>query len=86
MLSNMINVLEVYTCSRYKEVNTLKEKMKATDGVRKVIMSGSGPTVMAVYDTYAAAKKACLAIRTQGYEAYWTQTMKEIGGKKNAEF
>ena len=86
VLSNMINVLEVYTCSRYKEVNTLKEKMKATDGVRKVIMSGSGPTVMAVYDTYGAAKKACLAIRTQGYEAYWTQTMKEIGGKKNAEF
>lgn len=86
VFANMINVLEAYTCSRYKEVNELKEKLKATDGVRKVIMSGSGPTVMAVYDTYQAAKRACLTVRGQGYEAYWTQTMKEIGGKNNAEF
>lgn len=86
VFANMINVLEAYTCSRYKEVNELKEKMELTEGVQKVMMSGSGPTVMAVYDTYKAAKRACLLIRSQGYEAYWTQTMKGIGGKKNAEF
>lgn len=76
VLPNMINVLEEYTLSHYDEVRKLKEKMKVTSGVKHVAMSGSGPTVFAIYDTYKEAKRACLSLRKQGYEAYWTQTMK----------
>lgn len=76
VLPNMINVLEEYTLSHYDEVRKLKEKMKATAGVKHVVMSGSGPTVFAVYETYKDSKRACLSLREQGYEAYWTQTMK----------
>lgn len=84
---NMVNVLEEYTLLRYKEVDRLKEKMKLTAGVQKVLMSGSGPTVLGVYRSRRAAKNACVSLRKQGYEAYWTQTMKqEFGGRKNAEF
>lgn len=86
VLDNMTNVLEAYTCSAYPQVERLKAEMRRTDRVRRVLMTGSGPTVIAVYDTYAAARRACAAIRKKGYEAYWTQTTKEIGGQKYAEF
>ena len=85
---NMGNALEDYTLDRYAEVRKLKELMQRTKGAQKVLMSGSGPTVFAIYETYKNSKRACLALREQGYEAYWTQTMRktEIGGKRNAEF
>lgn len=78
---NMINVLENYTLKSYPEVRVLKEKIKSTQGVKKVLMSGSGPTVMGIYDSYKAAKKACLQIRREGYEAYWLISGKEIKGE-----
>lgn len=86
ILPNMVNVLEEYTLSRYTEVNRLKEKIKQTEAVQKVVMSGSGPTVIGIYDSRRAARNACMSLRRQGYEAYWTQTMKELGGRRNAEF
>lgn len=88
ILCGMVNVLEEYTLNHYAEVRKLKELMQKTEGVQKVLMSGSGPTVFAVYGTYKEAKRACLLLRKQGYEAYWTQTIRdmEIGGKKDAEF
>lgn len=82
VLPNMINVLEEYTLSHYDEVRKLKEKMKASSGVKHVVMSGSGPTVFAIYETYKDAKRACLSLREQGYEAYWTQTMKGYGNRR----
>ena len=83
----MINVLEAYTINRYKDVKKLKEKVEETQGVQKVLMSGSGPTVFGVYDTYLMAKRACLDIRRQGYEAYWTYTGgNNSRGDKNVEF
>ena len=38
-------------------------------------MSGSGPTVFAVYGTSREAEQAGLALRKEGWEAYWTKTM-----------
>ena len=73
---NMINVLENYTLPRYPRVNELKDKIAATDGARKVLMSGSGPTVIGVYDSYRAAKQACVEIRKAGFEAYWADTIR----------
>ena len=72
----MVNVLETYTLPHYPRVRELKERIASTDGVRKVLMSGSGPTVIGVYDTFRAAKHACSQIRKAGFEAYWADTMK----------
>ena len=40
----------------------------------KVLMSGSGPTVFAVYKDMTEAKADCEKLRRKGYEAYWTTT------------
>lgn len=81
---NMVNVLENYTLKRYPEVQTLKEQLIAAGGACKVLMSGSGPTVIGIYNGYGAAHRACLEMRRQGYEAYWAHTGKEIK-RKNAK-
>lgn len=82
---NMINVLESYTLKHYPEVKTLKEKLDAAGGAKKVLMSGSGPTVIGIYNRCGAARRVCLEMRKQGYEAYWAYTGKDIRGDKNAE-
>ena len=73
---NMINVLEAYTLTHYPRVKALKDAIAATEDVRKVLMSGSGPTVIGVYDSFGAAKRACKEIRKAGFEAYWADTIK----------
>lgn len=78
----MVNVLECYTLQAYPQVHKLKELMQKTSGVKKVLMSGSGPTVIGIYDTYREAKKACLELRKEGYEAYWTDTVFDSGRKR----
>ena len=82
---NMINVLESYTLKQYPEVQTLKERLIAAGGADKVLMSGSGPTVIGIYNRYGAARRACLEMRRQGYEAYWAHTGKEIRGERNVK-
>jgi len=74
ILGNMVNVLEEYTLSKYKEVKELKERIRNTQGVEKVLMSGSGPTVFGVYSEKHRAYEACVALRKEGYEAYWADT------------
>lgn len=86
LFDNMVNVLEEYTLSNHPAVADLKRKIGQTAGVKAVLMSGSGPTVFGVFDTRLAARNSCMLLRDEGYEAYWTQTMKETGGRKNAEF
>lgn len=83
--NNMANVLEGYTLKKYEEVQRLKEKLTAAGGAGKVLMSGSGPTVMGIYNDYGAARKACLEMRKQGYEAYWVYAGKEIRGEKHVK-
>lgn len=86
LFDNMVNVLEEYTLNSHPAVADLKKKIGQTAGVKAVLMSGSGPTVFGVFDTRSAARNSCMLLRAEGYEAYWTQTMKEVGGRKNAEF
>lgn len=75
--NNFINVLENFTLRHYPKVGELKEfAEKELTGARKVMMSGSGPTIFAVYDDLAEAKEGCMKLRNQGYEAYWTLTSK----------
>ena len=75
-LSQCINVLENYTLAAYPEVRQLKELLLQDQRALKVLMSGSGPTVFAVYRSIWEARKACMTLRDQGYEAYWTKTTK----------
>lgn len=75
MYDNFINVLENYTLAHYPEVADLKAKMCGT-GARAVLMSGSGPTVFAVYDGMEKAQAVSNELRAEGYEAYWTKTFK----------
>ncbi|MCI8608409.1 MAG: 4-(cytidine 5'-diphospho)-2-C-methyl-D-erythritol kinase [Firmicutes bacterium] len=72
---HMINVLELYTLKRYEPVRRLKEIMTSQTEAEMALMSGSGPTVFAVYRSERAARRACEKIRTMGYEAYWANTM-----------
>ncbi|MBR3707377.1 MAG: 4-(cytidine 5'-diphospho)-2-C-methyl-D-erythritol kinase [Firmicutes bacterium] len=75
-LEECINVLENYTLKAYPEVQKLKEVLLQDQRAEKVLMSGSGPTVFALYQKIAEARKACSILREQGYEAYWTKTTK----------
>ncbi len=81
--NNMINVLESYTLKRYPEVQALKERMAKAGASQKILMSGSGPTVMGFYNQYRQARAVCLEMRHQGYEAYWAHTGKEIKGERH---
>lgn len=76
ILSQCINVLENYTLQAYPEVAELKSVLLQDQRAEKVLMSGSGPTVFALYQKIAEARRACELLRRQGYEAYWTKTTK----------
>lgn len=71
---NCINVLENYTLKAYPKVQALKEIMEAAGRSEKVLMSGSGPTVFALFDEMKSAKEVCRILREKGYESYWTKT------------
>ena len=73
---NCINVLENYTLRAYPEVTKLKALLSQNARAEKVLMSGSGPTVFAVFDSISGAKEACEMLRKHRYEAYWTKTTK----------
>lgn len=72
--NNMINVLELYTLDHYEPVLKLKQQLEAEADVEKVLMSGSGPTVFAVFSSEKAARNACMNMRAMRYEAYWAST------------
>ncbi len=69
---NMINVLEAYTLKEYPEVQKVKDKIAEETDAAKILMTGSGPTVFALFDELSSAKYACSKMRKAGYEAYWT--------------
>ena len=72
---NMINVLENYTLPHYPRVRALKDRIAATDGVRKVLMSGSGPTVFGIFDDEKKAKNAYTVLKagTQARQVFLTK-------------
>ena len=71
---NMINVLELYTLDHYEPVAQLKEICRTQTPAEMVLMSGSGPTVFAVYASEKEARSACQLLRGMRYEAYWAGT------------
>lgn len=74
--SEMINVLEEFTLKEYPEVAELKRFMIETcEGARKVLMSGSGPTVFAIFDNESQAKKYATVFKEKSCFAFWARTM-----------
>lgn len=59
---NLANVLESVTLSRYPVVLQVKQAMKDS-GVRRALMSGSGPTVFGLVDSQAKAKMTVTRLR-----------------------
>ena len=59
--SCMENILENVTEKKYPVIAMLKEKLKSM-GALNSLMSGSGPTVFALFDDEEKANKACRAV------------------------
>lgn len=72
---NMVNVLEEYTLNRYQEVRDIKKIIAEQTSADKVLMTGSGPTVFALFRNVKSAKKACTDMRKKGYLSYWATTL-----------
>ncbi len=72
---DFVNVLEEYTLHEYPKVAELKNAVRETDPACD-LMSGSGPTVFGIYKSKKAALSARDILRSQGYEAYWTYTLR----------
>jgi 4-diphosphocytidyl-2-C-methyl-D-erythritol kinase len=67
--SHMENILENVTEKKYPVIAMLKSKLKSM-GALKSLMSGSGPTVFALFDDRDKADKACEAVLDTGEVAF----------------
>lgn len=73
LYKNMANVLEDYTLLQYGDVKELKIKLMSETMAEAVMMTGSGPTVFALFSRLQDAQKACADFRKQGYSAFWAK-------------
>ena len=67
--SHMENILENVTEKKYPVIAMLKSKLKSM-GALNSLMSGSGPTVFALFDDRNKADKACEAVLDTGEVAF----------------
>lgn len=72
---DFVNVLENYTLQAYPVVAEIKAALKET-GAEAVLMSGSGPTVFALYDDLERAIDVSRSLRKKRLESYWTRTVR----------
>ena len=73
LCAHMGNVLESVTIPAYPVIREIKEHMME-NGAVGAMMSGSGPTVFAVYDDMKSAQSVSDTLRNKGYESYWTKS------------
>lgn len=73
------NVLERVTMERFPRIRDMKETFLEL-GAKGALMSGSGPTVFALFDTYDEARKAANAVKRQYglKEVFVTETFQEL--------
>lgn len=76
ILTNMTNVLELYTLKAYPDVKKIKETMRRDTAAAAVLMSGSGPTVYGVYFDRNEAERAYNEMKPLSREVYLTRTMR----------
>ncbi len=71
---NMVNLLEIYTLKRYPIVVYTKNKVSETGNPLKVLMSGSGPTIFAIYTNRNKAESSKESLKKINRETYLTRT------------
>ena len=72
---NMGNVLEIYTLKRYPIVMYTKNMVQQENGSFKVMMSGSGPTIFALFKNKEQAQAVYESMLTHHKETYLTRTI-----------
>ncbi len=75
-----VNHLEAVTTRRYREIDRLKELMRAT-GAQMTRMSGSGPTVLGLFENETKAKRAYKDIKKRVPFALCVPTLAAIPRK-----
>lgn len=71
---NMINLLEIYTINSYPIVMYTKNKAKECGHPLMVLMSGSGPTIFALYINKTKARSAVDYLKEMNRDTYLTRT------------
>lgn len=72
---NMQNMLELFTLKRYPIVMYTKHKVQEQNRADKVLMSGSGPTVFAVYLTEGKIEEDYRVLKAVNEETFLTKTL-----------
>ena len=73
LAANMVNVMEEVTVSMHPVVGRIKQDL-LNSGALGALMSGSGPSVFALFDSYEQAKKAAAPFRKRFFTYVgWTR-------------
>lgn len=72
---NMINVLEFHTLKRYDKAMYTKNKMQQVSGENPVLMSGSGPTIYALFRNKDDAQGVYIKMKEVNRETFLTRTV-----------
>lgn len=72
--ASLVNVLETVTIEKYGIIKDIKEKLVSA-GALGSLMSGSGPSVFGIFDSYETAKAACEIISHEGWDVFLTETI-----------
>ncbi len=75
IFANMINLFELYTVRQFECVKKTRDRMEQQADVRKVLMSGTGPTVFSVYKDEQSAKAAYHALASVNKETCLAHTL-----------
>lgn len=72
--ASLVNVLETVTIEKYGIIRDIKENLVSA-GALGSLMSGSGPSVFGIFDSFETAKAACEIISHEGWDVFLTETI-----------
>ncbi|QHI72115.1 4-(cytidine 5'-diphospho)-2-C-methyl-D-erythritol kinase [Aminipila terrae] len=75
VVKNMANILELFSTKRYPIIMYTKNKIDQEGSAAKVLMSGSGPTVFAIYFEKSEIEKDYKLLCEMNKETYITKTL-----------
>ena len=75
LAEEMSNMLELYTLKRYSAVASTKSMLRNEGHPLKVMMSGSGPTVFAIYKDKTEAKEAAHILKQKNRQTFAIRTI-----------
>ena len=71
-INGMFNCFETAVLPSCPIASKIKSDMLAL-GATSSMMSGSGPSVFGIFDSFSSAKHAALELRKSGYRAFWCE-------------